>query len=1208
MSKVYNYTLGIDIGVASIGTALMQIDKDRNPLKILDAGVRIFNIPEGAEGRRTARLMRKHIRRRRQRIAALKKFLQAHSLLPESKEQLHSTILKNPYELRAFGVSKPYESLHEMGRSFLHMSKFRGAGFLDQLEETNEKESALSEDNGEVTENTPATDNKPKKDTNKKDTQKTAGSYRCLEDLLKTSRQSLSEFFVERLNQNRGIRRRTHLLNIKEVEYAVPRFLVKDEFWKIWNKQTEHHKNLTPEMGKEIYDLIFKDHPHAPYATGSCTFYPNETRLPKFHRLSEKRRIYEQINNIRYDTTEAQHTLDKVTRDALVKMAFEEGKDLNKTIIKKIIQEKTGEKVRQINLDDDKTTIKGFVQIQAFKDIASWHTLSIEEQDAIIDFIADPRINPNDENSELHPDDDFTEELCKRLELHDSNAGMLAGKLVSKLGKDRSNLGKRATLQILEKLEQGDFVRNAQKEPLLNENGEYTWRPLTHREAANACGLLAEEEEHRKLAGTFEQLPYYGQALRHDTAPVHPWHKKQAAAEEREYGRIPNPVVHVALNQLRKVVNEIVALYGKPQSIHMEFARELGKSPKERKKMQDEMLNKHKENEKIDEELRASYLTPNRTNRTKFKLWKEQNKQDLYAFKPINIDDLSSCEIDHIIPQSLGGTDTYMNLALVHKNTNQAKGNRFAYDFIQAEHAESWSEISKLISSKHYPQAKAWRLGPKAQERFEQQGDEAQTDHRLTDTSYMAKIGARYLSLLCDNVVKVKGGTTSYLRHLWGLDGLEYELLNLPISKWETTPVEFEYDLETGEVFETKEIETTEGIFTDKKKRYLKKNPLWNAKPRIDHRHHAIDAIVTACTNRNMVSKLVRAEKEQWNDTTKKRIANFEVPFGGDGAGFREQVKTALQNLVVSPKPEHGKEGQLHKETKYRILSQNNDGSYLVRYHKSISDRKNKKDVEDIWEKAKITAKNNPQALKDVAKCARIKENIELFYSSAEDKLEEEAEINKAEGKKIILVNEQSIVSKAITISQQKKLILATYPKLENMSLVAINKELQFGFEARNNFCMDFFEKDDGEIGWECLQLFNVNDKNFVPKWKENGGKLIWSLYKGDTVEVYITTETANQLNHIIPIGKHYLTVQKLSTGDMSFNLLHDARALDGTNSMASSPEAKETYKRLVLRLRSIDRLTTLNIRKIDLTPFGKIQRKHKRLWHGKKSAPSKPL
>ena len=112
MPKYYRYNLGVDLGIASIGTALVLTDEAGNPTKSLDLGVRIFSVPEGAATRRAKRLERKHIRRRRQRIAKLKLFLQQHGLLPADTSQLASLMHKNPYLLRAQGTSAAYPAHH----------------------------------------------------------------------------------------------------------------------------------------------------------------------------------------------------------------------------------------------------------------------------------------------------------------------------------------------------------------------------------------------------------------------------------------------------------------------------------------------------------------------------------------------------------------------------------------------------------------------------------------------------------------------------------------------------------------------------------------------------------------------------------------------------------------------------------------------------------------------------------------------------------------------------------------------------------------------------------------------------------------------------------------------------------------------------------------------------------------------------------------
>ena len=1171
MARHYRYRLGVDLGIASIGTALVQIDSEGSPLKILDMGVRTFSTPEGAAERRTKRLERKRIRRRRQRLANVRRVLQQYGLLPADFAGLKQHILKDPYTLRAMAATGKALQLEDLGRCFLHMAKFRGAGFLTQQEEATEEQERIL---GEEDEKAPSA----------KDKQKTASSYRYLETLVRDRQQTLSQFFTERLENKLPVRRRKLLVEKKEIEYAVPRFLVKEEFRRIWETQRVLCPNLTKKMEDAVYKAIFEDAPHAPYATGNCALEPNDKRLPRMHRLAEQRRIYEQINNIRYTTPEGECFLSRNLRDRLVAQAYDKGQTLTKTAIRKAIADATNQKIVGVNLGDEETRIKGFCHVTAFADIPAWHTMTNAEQDAVISFIAEPAINPADPASELYPEDVFLEKLCAMLRLEGPNAEAEASRAISCLAKDRSNLGMTATARILEKLIAG------YEEEVAAAGGAaaIVWRPHTHRTAADACGFTAEEERIRALAGTYSSLPYYGEILRHDVTPIHPWHKKNAAPEEAD-GRIPNPVVHVALNQLRKVVNEIVELYGKPQGIHVEFARELGMSAAKREERIKEIQKNERENERINRELAALGLTQSRRNRIKYKLWEEQGKRSLYSYKEIQACDIVACEIDHLIPQSKGGTDTMMNLCLCFEDENKAKGDMFPYEMVKKIVPEKWKEISKIIhDKKKFPAAKARRFSPDAETHYALHGDEEQTDSRLTDTSYMAKMGARYLRALCSDVVAVKGGTTSYLRHLWGLDGLEYELFGLPINK-------DVIDEQTGEVT----VDPATG--------YPAPNPLWARKPRIDHRHHALDALVAACTTRHMVAKMVQNEKSGW------RQADFPVPFGESAADFRKQALQSLRRVLPSPKAEHGKAGQLHDATKYRILQPKNpakpfEGDYLIRYQRSLDNIKDKNAVTKIMFNTNTIPRDTPAVQTAFAQCESIISTIEGYYPAAENVLlaaqQAAAQSGKLPRTLADKAKEEAVVRKAIDLARQEGKLRGTYPCLDYKRLVAINKSLQCGYEPKSNYCMDFYETIGGKVGWECITRIAACDSGFVPEWKKAGHKHIWSLRIDDVIEVTPTDALRQELGKLCSSSPVYLVVQKMWEGSLQCNLLQDARALNGRNpAIQAGLIVQETYTRWHTGGKGLKTYGELSARKVEISPFGKILRKHQRLWSGKKMA-----
>jgi len=66
-----NYVLGLDIGIASVGWAMVEIDEEENPIRLIDLGVRVFEraeVPKTgdslAAARRLARSVRRLTRRR----------------------------------------------------------------------------------------------------------------------------------------------------------------------------------------------------------------------------------------------------------------------------------------------------------------------------------------------------------------------------------------------------------------------------------------------------------------------------------------------------------------------------------------------------------------------------------------------------------------------------------------------------------------------------------------------------------------------------------------------------------------------------------------------------------------------------------------------------------------------------------------------------------------------------------------------------------------------------------------------------------------------------------------------------------------------------------------------------------------------------------------------------------------------------------------
>lgn len=749
------YRLGLDLGVSSIGSAVLALDKENNVQDIVDAGVRIFEVSDGAEERRAKRSARKNLIRTKKRLELLAQKLYENQLWvspnPEGTDNLKS---KSPYKIRFDALNEKLENQNFVGRAILHIAKHRGAGFVSAAQEMEE----------EVLD---AGEKSKKKQT----------AYELLASHLKeTNSRTIGEFFWKRILESyekdeNGEHPKVKLRTVRQksgmVDYALPRYLVKDEFKQIWDKQAEYFPQMQKAgLKQEIYDILFYERPAAPYATGKCIYFRNEDRLLKAHPLSELRRIYEEVNNIRIlsDTNKRPLTLEE--RDKIVNELLLRGENAGSKSIKKLLKLSAQQKI-SIDGDKDKP-IKAYLYSRPeFAEIEYIKNLSEAEFAEFIEFLANP-VNPDDKNGRLYNEDELIARLKVILKIDDEKK---ISDLLIKLPKGRGMLGVSATKIILEKL----------KENVVSH------REITDKLAKEDPRFMAEEEIARQNQGKCFELPYYGEILQTDTQPLPPLvikNNKSLKPEEIKWGKMANPAVHMILNQIRLVVNEIVRIYGRPYDIHVELGRDVGMSAGRQKQFETAQKANEKLNEEAKKYLQEHHIYVTGQNILKYKLAKEQGWKDAYNPTQGISRNFAGFEIEHIIPQARGGTDTYNNLCLVSRSDNEAKKDDFAYDyFVKTKSPEVLREILK--NARANTPNKAWRFEADAREQYEDEGDKEETTRHMTDTRYVSKLTARYLRAIVDcsdvnevsqnRILAVKGGQTSELRWRWNLQGLEYD-------------------------------------------------------------------------------------------------------------------------------------------------------------------------------------------------------------------------------------------------------------------------------------------------------------------------------------------------------------------------------------------------------------------------------------------------
>jgi len=270
-------------------------------------------------------------------------------------------------------------------------------------------------------------------------------------------------------------------------------------------------------------------------------------------------------------------------------------------------------------------------------------------------------------------------------------------------------------------------------------------------------------------------LPYYGKLLKRETLNLK---RKSGDPEADQDGKINNPTVHIALNQLRKVVNALVKKYGPPQEIVLELGKDIKLGNKEKERMKKSIRDNTKINEEIDKILENNDIRSNHDNRLRTKLWLELGSEELdrrcvYTGRQISFADLFShrIEVDHILPKSRTYDDATSNKILCYREANRYKAERSPYEAFGAS-TDGYSWVDIVSRAANLPPNKAWRFETNAMERYDDK--EELLARMLNDTRYMSRVAMKYMFYVCGDskVWTVTGRHTGMIRAKWGLNSI----------------------------------------------------------------------------------------------------------------------------------------------------------------------------------------------------------------------------------------------------------------------------------------------------------------------------------------------------------------------------------------------------------------------------------------------------
>lgn len=880
---------GFDLGTNSLGWSVIELDDQDRPKRIVVAGSRIFS--EGrdpksgaslAVGRRDARAMRRRRDRFKQRQRALLKYLTRDGFFPADPVERKALERLDPFALRARALDEKLP-LDHIGRAFFHLNQRRG------FKSNRKADRGADDESGKI-----AVGIDRLRDAIRADEEKAGaelGSW-TFGKWLHERRTSATDpnvipFVRTRLRPEPGEDAKGD-----GYDFYPGRALIEEEFDAIWEAQAPHHpETLTPEAHDRLFEIVFHQRPLKAPKIGKCTLISTEERLPKAHPLFQRRRLLEELNALMLVRPgEKAERLTHEQRDLLLLKAKDKAK-VSFESLRKVL--KLDSDARFNKESENRTHLKGD-EVAALMGAKTrfgnrWIHLSPEAQWAVVEQLGAVESDEDDRA--------FREWLEMAHGISPEQAKAVGG---AHLPQGYGRFGSTATVKLIAALRDGS-----------NEDG----RVVVYSEAVEQAGLGHHSDF--RTAGVHDELPYYGVVLeRHIMLGT----GEPSDPEEMRIGRLTNPTVHIGLNQLRRVVNELIRTYGPPTEIAVELARELKLTDDDKKRLNRENNENRFAAEKRSEKLAAIGQPDSGANRALLKLWEELNpgnvldRRCVYCGEQIAIETLfsSAVNIDHILPFAATLDDSSGNKLVCHAACNHAKRKRSPYE--AWGHTGRWEEIAARAAQ--LPRGKRWRFEPDAMERFTK--EDGFLARQLVDTQYLSRLAREYLTSLYPD----KGEGSS---HVWVSPGRLTEMVRRKLGLNDLLP---------------------DHNFTG----------AGQPKNRLDHRHHAIDAIVIAIVDRSMLQAIARASAQEGADG-RERIM---IPDPWDG--FRNDVRSAVNAITVSHRADHGTvsksglpkgrdttAGRLHNDTAYGLTGETDArGNSIVVHRVPLGALKKPADIDRV--------------------------------------------------------------------------------------------------------------------------------------------------------------------------------------------------------------------------------------------------------------------
>jgi len=371
-----------------------------------------------------------------------------------------------------------------------------------------------------------------------------------------------------------------------------------------------------------------------------------------------------------------------------------------------------------------------------------------------------------------------------------------------------------------------------------------------------------------------------------------------AVALNRYLADIKHPLVRHRLVLFRRLLDQLISQFGEPEVIVLEAVRTLALGQKTKNELNKRNEEFRKQRANAREDLSANNESTSRKAIQRYRLWQETKGRCPFCLETIERTDLGhGADIEHLVPRSIVDCNEFFNLTVAHIKCNREL-KKEGTPFAAFSDTSRWTDIRDFAEKTFTGRKLEIFLSPKAEELIEQKAD-------LQHTAYIARV-IRHVALIqlgwlgedgrdptperqnpALRFQVTNGQLTSRLRKAWGLNQI---LQPLPNGKrWDELSEE--------------------------------EQRLFSEKNRGDLRHHALDAMVIACTLPWLAHRTYGAKDEfgnhgWWTQDEKQRSKAANPVLPGEGQ-MHEVAKLEIERVVVRRHVSRSNHQQAYATTLY---------------------------------------------------------------------------------------------------------------------------------------------------------------------------------------------------------------------------------------------------------------------------------------------------